>query len=273
MIGLEKVNREGLTEREFLERYSPADYERPSVTVDMLLFAMSEKLDTLKVLLIQRKDHPYIGSWALAGGFVGISESAYEAACRELSEETGLSNVYLEQLYTMSKPERDPRMRVISIAYMALMQEMPVVAGDDACDAVWCDVLFDDRKLCITNKEVGVDIRYGLRKKEFVNGVVKTVGYAPVLKSEDSLAFDHADIILEGLLRLRNKLEYSDIAFNLMNREFTLPDLQRVYEIILGRELYKVNFRSKMLGKVELTGRKGRSITGNRQSDLYRYAR
>ena len=116
-----RKNKNGLTEKEFLAQYNPGHYERPSVTVDMLLFGMSKDLKGLKLLLIKRNNHPYIDCYALPGGFVDIKESAYTAACRELEEETGLKDIYMEQLYTMSQPDRDPRMRVIDIAYMTLI--------------------------------------------------------------------------------------------------------------------------------------------------------
>lgn len=276
-------NENGLTEEEFLAQYNPKDYARPSVTVDMIIFGMSKTLDNLRILLIKRRDHPFMGKWALAGGFVNEDESAYEAACRELEEETGLKNVYLEQLYTMSKPDRDPRMRVISIDYLALIQECNVVAGDDASEALWFDVSLTENRMVLHNEEHGIRIEYRLKKKVFHNGVVKTVGYVPILDNsdivvnkvpvpnEESLAFDHAESILEGLLRIRNKIEYSDIAFNLVPREFTLPDLQRVYENILGRELYKTNFKAKLVGKIEQLNKKGASIVGNKSSMLYRY--
>lgn len=280
---MEKVNQNGLTEEEFLRQYKPSDYERPSVTVDMLILGMNEKLDGLKILLIQRKDHPFISCWALAGGFVNINESAYQAACRELEEETGLKNIYLEQLYTMSQPNRDPRMRVIDIAYMALIPVVEAHAGDDTENALWFDVYFNEDELSFYNEEKNIRIKYKLKKKVFKNGVVKTAGYVPVLDNDtyivngipvvkdDALAFDHAEIILEGLLRLRNKIEYSDIAFNLVPKEFTLPDLQRVYEIILGKELYKTNFKGKMVGKIEPLKKYKKSIIGGRQSRLYKY--
>lgn len=268
---MNKLNEQGLTEKEFLERYKPGDYERPSVTVDMLILGMSKTLDNLKVLLIQRKNHPYIDCWALAGGFVDINESAYQAACRELKEETGLKDVYMEQLYTFSQPNRDPRMRVIDIAYMALMPVVDVHAGDDAKDALWFDVIFNDDELIIKNDERNIEIKYSLEKKVFQNGVVKYENYVPTLASEEALAFDHAEIILEGLLRLRNKVEYTDIAFNLVGEEFVLPDLQRVYEILTGKVIYKTNFRDKIMPKVIELDRKGTSITGNKASKLYRY--
>lgn len=265
-------NEEGLTESEFLERYNPGDYARSSVTVDMLVFAMSKSLDSLRILLIKRKDHPFIGQWALAGGFVNEDESAYTAACRELEEETGLKNVYLEQLYTMSNPSRDPRMRVISIDYLALINECDVVAGDDASDALWFDISLNENRIVLKNVEHDIRMEYKLKKRIFKNGVVKTVGYVPVLDSNgEFLAFDHAESILEGILRIRNKIEYSDIAFNLVPREFTMPDLQKVYETILDRELYKTNFKAKLVGKIEQLNKKGASIVGNKSSTLYKY--
>lgn len=271
MAKVEKKDAQGLTEKEFLENYRPGDYDRPSVTVDMLILGMDKTLDKLKVLLIQRKNHPYIDCFALAGGFVEMDESAYDAACRELMEETGLKDVYLEQLYTMSQPDRDPRMRVIDIAYIALMPVAKVVAGDDAKEALWFDVKLSEKELTLSNEEKNINIKYSLKKKTFKNGVVKIVNYIPMLESEDALAFDHAEIVLEGLLRLKNKVEYSDIAFNLVPKKFTLPDLQRVYEVILGKKLYKTNFKEKVIDKIEPLNEKGASVSGNKSSALYKY--
>ena len=241
----ERRNKDGLTEKEFLEQYNPGHYERPSVTVDMLLFGMSRDLKCLKVLLIKRNNHPYIDCYALPGGFVNITESAYTAACRELEEETGLKDIYMEQLYTMSQPDRDPRMRVIDIAYMTLIpiDGIKPQAGDDASEALWFDITFNDEILTFANKEKNITIKYSLKEKTFKNGCISVKSYIPELISYEALAFDHAQIILEGLMRLRNKTQYSDVAFNLMQKEFTLPDLQRVYEIILGKQLYKTSFK------------------------------
>lgn len=272
---MEKRNADGLTEKEFLEQYCPGDYDRPSVSVDMMILAMDKSLGSLRTLLVQRRNHPYIDCWALPGGFVGIDESAYEAACRELEEETGLKDIYLEQIYTMSQPDRDPRMRVIDIAYMALVPlknvESMVRAGDDAKDALWFDIRMTEKSLIFSNEERDIHIEYSLKKKIFKNGVIKVKNYVPEAVGGEKLAFDHAQIILEGLMRLRNKAEYSDVVFNLMAKEFTLPDLQRVYEIILGKKLYKANFRDKIVDKVMLLDKKGISITGRKSSALYRY--
>lgn len=271
---MEKRNKNGLTEKEFLEQYNPGDYERPSVTVDMMVLRMRDDLECLQILLIQRGDHPYIGCWALPGGFVGIDESTYTAACRELEEETGLKNVYLEQVYTMSQPNRDPRMRIIDVAYLALLpyeSDSNATAGDDASDALWFDISFKDKELVLINIERNIEIKYSLEESVFQNGRIQIKNYVPVISGEEKLAFDHADILLEGLSRIRNKVTYTDIAFNLVPEEFTLPDLQKVYEKILGKELYKANFRDKIETKVERVGKDGRPITSKKLAWLYRY--
>ena len=281
---MEKLrNADGLTEEEFLAQYKPSDYERPSVTVDMVVLAMSKSLDRLKILLIKRKNHPYIGQWALPGGFMNPNESGHQAAQRELFEETGIKNVYLEQFYIMTQPNRDPRMWVMSIDYLALIRECDIVAGDDASEALWFDISLYDNRMILYNDEYNIRMEYKLKKKVFKNGVVKTVGYIPVLDNSDvikngipvpnetALAFDHAESILEGMLLIRDKIEHSDIAFSLVPKEFTMPDLQSVYESILGRELYKTNFKSKLVGKIEQLDKKGVSITGGKRSTLYRY--
>ncbi len=264
-------DKKGLTEKEFLDQYRPGDYERPSVAVDILLFTVDPELNNLKLLLIKRGNHPYMNCWALPGGFVGMDESAYIAANRELKEETGLEDIYLEQLYTYTQPKRDPRMRVISIAYIALIPMTEVVAGDDADDAAWFNISMDDNSLLLTNEEKDVTIKYLLKNKTFESGMITYENAVPELYSEEKLAFDHNLIILDGITRIRNKAEYKDVVFNLMGETFTLPDLQIVYEIILGRTLYKKNFRDKIKDKVVKTGDKGKSIKGNKMSNLYTY--
>ena len=114
-------------------------------------------------------------------------------------------------------------------------------------------------------------MKYSLEKKAFHNGILQIKNYVPKLQSKEALAFDHAEIVMEGLLRIRNKVEYTDIAFNLMPQEFTLPDLQKVYEILLGKTLYKTNFRDKIQDKVVALDQKGVSVTGGKKSLLYRY--
>ncbi|NOX64100.1 MAG: NUDIX hydrolase [Chloroflexi bacterium] len=192
-------------------------YPRPLVTVDIVLFTFTE--GELRVLLIQRKHPPFEGYWALPGGFVNIDEPLDQAAARELFEETGVSNIYLEQLYTFGDPQRDPRGRVITVAYFAIMSADAAEktrAGDDAAAARWFNV-------------------YDL----------------------PSLAFDHERIIKYALVRLRYKLEYTALGFLLLPEEFTLSELQQVYEVVLQERLDKRNFRRKILaqGIIEDSGR------------------
>lgn len=188
---------------EYLATYQAGKYERPSVTVDIVILTVFEQ--DLKVLLIKRKLPPFKDRWAIPGGFVGIRESLDTAARRELLEETGVEDVYLEQLYTFGEPDRDPRTRVITVAYYALLkagQVRNLRAGSDAGEVAWWSI-------------------YKLPE----------------------LAFDHRPILDYTLQRLRGKLGYSNIAFQLLPEKFTLTELQRVYEVILADKLDKRNFR------------------------------
>lgn len=211
--------------------YNPDDYKRPSVTVDVVIFALVK--DDLQVLLIKRKNDPYAAMWAIPGGFVRMEESLEEAAARELAEETGVTDVYMEQLYTFGNPDRDPRTRVITVTYFALVPYDAIDhhPGDDASETGWWSV-FD----------------------------------------LPELAFDHAHILQYALTRLRYKLEYTSVGFKLLPDVFTLSELQQAYETILGEELDKRNFRRKILGSNILveTGQKDRSGEG-RPAMLYRY--
>ena len=194
--------------------YDPASFDRPSVTVDVAAFTARER--KLHVLLIKRGIWPFEGHWALPGGFVQLSEGLDTAAHRELAEETGVAGAeFLEQLYTFGAVDRDPRTRVISVAYYALLPEPSIAprAGTDAAEAQWWPV-----------------------------------------DELPPLAFDHGQILELALTRLRAKLGYTSVAYALLAPEFTLTELQTVYEIILGRELDKRNFRKKMLSTELLEG-------------------
>lgn len=268
---MEYKDKNGLTEKQYLEQYDPGNYPRPSVTVDMMVVGPKKDYSGLKILLIKRGEHPFINCWALPGGFVRPEESCYEAASRELKEETGLKNVFLEQVYTFSRPDRDPRTRVISVAYMALTPVAPPVrGGDDALEAAWFDFDFTDNMLHIHNDDIGVSISYQLSTKRFKNGNVKYANLVPSLKSKSQLAFDHAEIILESMIKLRREIEYTDLPFSMVNEEFTLPDLQVIYELLLGHSLYKANFRIMVADRIEDVGRKEKSVVGRRLSELYR---
>ena len=264
-----KRNSKGQTLEEFLAAYKPGDYENPSVTVDMLIFGISPAKDKLKILLIKRKDHPYIDCWAFPGGFINIDESAYTAACRELQEETGLTDVYMEQLYTFSQPDRDPRTRVIDIAYMALLPVATVTAGDDAQDAAWFDLTMTDDTLQIENPEKNVSIQYRLEHKDFKNGILTISNQVPILESEDALAFDHSEILYEGIQRLRNKVRYTDIAFNLLPSEFTMPEVKAVYDLILGTNLYLKQINRMTADYVKQVGEQPSHRKGGRPAKLY----
>jgi 8-oxo-dGTP diphosphatase len=181
-------------------------YPHPAVTVDSIIFALHEH--DLKVLLIQRKSDPYKDRWALPGGFVDIDEGIEEAARRELWEETGVENVFLEQLYTFGDPKRDPRERVITIAYYSLVRlsEHTVRAASDALNACW----------------------FGIRQLP-------------------NLAFDHAKILEIAIKRLQGKVLYAPIIFELLPDKFEIDELQKLYEIILERPLDRADFRKSML--------------------------
>ena len=271
---MKKIDKNGLTEAEFLKQYNIDNYKQMSVTVDILVLKMKSDLSCLQALLIERDEHPFIGSWALPGGFIRDNESAYEAACRELQEETNLTNIYLQQVYTMSQPNRDPRTRVVDLTYMALLpygEEPAIVAGSEARNIAWFDIQFNNNSLILSSGDCGVKIEYTLREKVFKNGVINIKNYVPYLIGENTLAFDHSEIVLESLMKLRDQVLYTDVAFNLVPQNFTLPDLQKVYEIILGKELYKANFRDKIERKVTRLDKKGKPLTSQRTSYLYKY--
>ena len=205
-------------------------YPHPAVTTDIVVFTIRH--DELKVLLIKRADDPYLGAWALPGGFVEIDESLDDGARRELEEETGVTGVYLEQLYTFGAPDRDPRERVITVAYYALIpsDRLQIRAASDAEAVGW----------------------FGLSELP-------------------PLAFDHEDILDLAHQRLKAKLDYSTIAFQFMPSEFTLSELQQVYELILGEPLDKRNFRKRILALelIEATGGEQRE-GAHRPAKLYR---
>lgn len=181
------------------------DYEHPAVTVDIVLFTIMQ--EDLKVLLVQRNTEPFQGYWSLPGGFVQMDESLEAAALHKLKEKTNVDDVYLEQLYTFGEIERDPRARVITIAYYALV---------------------NSEKFTLHPSEAVSDVRW------------HSMYQLP------ALAFDHQRIVDLALQRLRNKLGYTTLGLQLLPEKFTLPELCRVYEVILNRQIDKRNFRKKV---------------------------
>lgn len=213
-------------EQEFLKKYKPGDYERPSVTSDILVFTTEE--NRLQILLIKREGYPYRNCWAIPGGFVGMKESTFEAARRELKEEAGIENVHLEQLYTFSEPDRDPRMRIISVAYMATVPKYKIknhFSGDDANSSEIFDIFLDDGKLQLVGETDGL----------IVTG--------------NELAFDHEEIIKMAIERLKGKMSYSTIAFNFLENQnaFTLRELYKIFNAVNEKEEDFSNFRKKII--------------------------
>jgi 8-oxo-dGTP diphosphatase len=209
-----------------------------AVTVDLVVLTVRDV--ALKVLAVKRKEAPFKGRWALPGGFVRPTENLEQAAERELDEEAGLKPgaVHLEQLATYGEPDRDPRMRTVSVAYLALAPDLPTPkAGGDAAAAEWLEV---DR----------------------------------LLKPRSSLAFDHAEILCDGVERARAKLEYTPLAASFCPPEFTVADLRRVYEIVWNTQLDPRNFHRKVTGTADFLVPIHRTRTEiGRPAELYRVGR
>lgn len=205
-------------------------YPHPAVTTDIVIFTMRD--ERLQLLLIKRREAPYRGKWALPGGFLQIKETLDECAVRELEEETGVSNVYLEQLYTFGEVKRDPRERVISVAYYALIpsDKLDIRPSTDADAVGWFSM----------------------------NELPK-------------LAFDHNEIVDKAYERLTAKLSYSTIAFQFLPKEFTLTELQNIYEIILQESIDKRNFRKSILAlDAIIETKKIKSEGAHRPAKLYK---
>ncbi len=208
------------------------EYARPALTVDCAVFGFDG--DGLQILLIRRGLEPFLGSWALPGGFVHMDEDLDEAARRELMEETNLRNVFLEQLFTFGTPGRDPRGRVVSVTYYALVRpdQHPATGDTDAAVAAW---------------------------------------YA--VDQLPPLAFDHAEILETALARLRGKIRYQPIGFELLPKKFTLTQLQGLYEAILGRSIDKRNFRKKLLAFDFVVPTEEYTAGAHRPARLHRFDR
>lgn len=259
----------GITEEEFLRNYDSNKYERPSVTNDIIIFTTEDEEESnprkmprkgMQVLLIKRKEHPYINQWATPGGFVRMDESLEEGSKRELREETGINNVYTEQLNAFGDIHRDPRTRVISIANIALIPKNSInpEAGDDAKEVAWfwvnkkliksdCEKEYIERTHLLELKSTDDSVKIIYEVKETISKDIfrkKTVQYKLLEESTEKLAFDHYKIIDYSIDRIREKIEKSPIAFNLLPRLFVVKELQYVYEAILGKKI--LNFRRKM---------------------------
>lgn len=237
-------------DKAFLASYDPAAYERPSVTVDLALLSVLD--GALHVLLMRRTQPPAEGKWALPGGFVRIDESLDEVARRVLHEKAHIASAFLEQLYTFGAVERDPRMRIITVAYYTLL---PAARFERA--------LRESDELALAKVVTAWKGETGGRAEAFAADGARL-----------SLAFDHADILGLAVKRLRGKLDYSQVGFELLPTQFTLRALQDVHEAILGVRFNKPAFRRRMLDKgvLEPTGLREQGVTF-RPAELYRFAR
>jgi 8-oxo-dGTP diphosphatase len=221
------------SEQVYLAGYDPGQFPSIAVTVDIAILTVREH--ELCALLVRRGVHPYRGDWALPGGFVQLDEDLDQAAERELTEETGVAaHTHLEQLRCYGTPGRDPRMRVVSVAYLAFMADPPgPVAGTDAAEA-------------------------------------RFVPIAEVLDGRRALAFDHGAILTDAVDRARAKLEYTSLATTLLDEPFTMGDLRRVYETVWGGPLHPANFRRKVLATPDFVTPTGeRRSTGRGWAELY----
>jgi 8-oxo-dGTP diphosphatase len=238
-------------ELEFLASYDASRFPRPSVAVDVVLLTVRD--GALWTLLARRTEHPERDRWALPGGFVGLDESLDEAATRVLREKAALQGVFIEQLYTFGAPDRDPRTRVISVAYYALV---------DARSLERASAAFPDARLRVARVEVPWAGESG-----------GPVGVVDELGAALPLAFDHASVIGMAVKRIRGKLDYAPIGFELLPPAFSLRDLRLIHEAILNRALNKDSFRRRILdrGLVVATGEHAAG-TGHRPPELYRFA-
>lgn len=265
------------TEEEFLKAYNPNDYDRISLTTDILLLSISDEESSnyrkssqkhMSVLLIKRDDYPFKDKWCLPGGFLDVNEDLEECPKRILARETNLHNIYLEQLYTFGAVDRDPRMRIISTSYIALIDKNRL-KDKIADNTSWFNISYTEN-----NNIVSVYLDNGEETLKFkIKKVLKektTDRYKFEILENDSIAFDHPLVILAGIERLKNKISYTDVVFNMMPEYFALGDLQQVYEVILNKKLLDPAFRRIIADKVEKTD-KVKTGAGHRPSALFRY--
>lgn len=265
------------SEEEFLKDYDASKFDRFSITTDILIFSISDDVQDnyrklndkyFSVLLVKRENYPYKDKWCLPGGFVKIDEDLEDAPVRILANETGLHNIYLEQLYTYGEVNRDPRTRVISTSYMALIDKNKLNEKLNK-NASWFNItkLEDDKSIYITLDNGDEELKFTI-KKELKEKT--TDRYKFTVLENNSIAFDHPLVITSGMERLKNKASYTDVVFNMMPKYFTLGELQKVYEVILGKKLLDPAFRRIIADKVIKTD-KVRTGGGHRPSVLFMY--
>ncbi len=272
---MEKVYK---NEEEFLKDYNPKDFDQLSMTADILLISVSSEETSnyrknskkmMSILLVKRDDFPFKDKWCLPGGFLDPNkETLEECAKRVLKKETNISNVYLEQLYTFDSLNRDPRTRVVSTSYIALVDKNRLTEMINP-NASWFDIILIEEKdnivdISLTNgvEQLNLSIKKTLREK--------TTDRYSFTSRKNVLAFDHDLVVLAGIERLKNKVNYTDIVFNMMPEYFTLGELQQVYEVILNKKLLDPAFRRIIKDKVVKTD-KMKTGEGHRPSVLFKY--
>lgn len=265
------------SEEEFLKNYDSRVFEKLSMTTDIIIFSVSDeevnnyrKLNKkyFSVLLVKRDDYPFKDKWCLPGGFIKIDEDLEEAPKRILANETNIHNIYLEQLYTFGSVNRDPRMRIVSTSYMALIDKNRLNDKLNS-NASWFNVEYNEKDniidVTLTSKDEIITFKVKKVLKELT-----TDRYKFEIIENDSIAFDHPLVIVSGIERLKNKIEYTDIVFNMMPEYFTLGELQQVYEVILNKKLLDPAFRRIISSKVIKTD-KIKTGEGHRPSYLFKY--
>ena len=247
------------SEAEFLEWYHKQElpeYEKPSLTVDIVLMCYNKEEDQLKILLIKRKGHPYRNSWALPGGFVQRNESTGESVLRETTEETGvvISKENIEQLHSFSTPNRDPRGWVVTVSYLAFIGEEPLIAGDDAKEVRWFTMERKANQIHLTSGDVEIilDLKSG-----------SSTG-------KDTLAFDHSEIILKAFNRVSDKMEHEPQVLQVLGKDFTITEARKVFAKFLGIDFHSIdhsNFKKAMLQYFDEIGE--RPVGIGRPSKIY----
>lgn len=286
IANVEKRNERGETLKEFLAKYNPDKYKHPSTTVDMIVATVQD--NSLKVLLVKRKDHPFICCWATPGGFVQFGEDIDQAAMRELYEETGLKEgIYFHQLYTFGKADRDPRTHVITTAYLTLVPHEVIcqtMAGDDAADAQWFTVSEDiieeteyERvsKLVLQNELDTIVYRITER---VTDNWVKFSSELVEGESTNRLAGDHVKIVNMAVNEIKEHAFSGGLIFNMLPKEFTVSELLSAYEAISGKKWparLKSNFARDVKKYILPTGNERpygtkRTIALYRANRLYR---
>lgn len=274
----ELVNEQGETLQQFLDNYDENQYRRPSNTVDMILFTVTK--GKLKILLVKRKNHPFIGDWAMPGGFVNFDEDMEKAVSRELEEETSISKyTYFKQLYTFGNADRDPRTRVITTVYLSMTPSSNIKnthASDDAQDAGWFTIskktqsVSDKGRISIVslvdeNKDIHMEYEIKeVAKRNYVESKSK------LLKTSNAeLAADHIKAINMAMDVVQHRVASTGVLFNLLPNECTLREIQDAYEAVIGHKVDTGNFRRDIKKMLKDTGKKTKR--GGKTAALYTF--